>query len=132
MLRKRGDFDHGFSQTDWDAAKEEARAIMIRCAKARNTISYSELVSKIQSIRLDPHDVRLDHFLGEISSEEDARGHGMLTVLVVHKFGDLEPGTGFYELARSLGRDVLDREKCWAEELQRVYEAWSDRPVSFI
>jgi hypothetical protein len=130
MLRKE-DFDHEFAQSDWNAAKEEARAIMIKRAKSRNTISYSELVSQIRSIRLDPHDARLDHFLGQISSEEDSKGLGMLTVLVVHKSGDLEPGKGFYELAHSLGRDISDREKCWAEELQRVYEVWSDRPVNF-
>lgn len=130
MLRKN--FDHGFAQSDWDAAKQEARAVMIQRAKRRRTISYSELVSQIHSISLDPHDVRLDHFLGEISSDEESQGHGMLTVLVVHKSGDLEPGKGFYELARSLGRDVSDREKCWSEELHRVYEAWSDQPVSFI
>jgi hypothetical protein len=131
MLRKT-DFDHGFAQSDWGAAKDEARAIMIRRAMARNVISYSELVSQISRIRLDPHDARLDHFLGEISSEEDSKNRGMLTVLVVHKSGDLEPGKGFYELASSLGRDVSDREKCWAEELQRVYEIWSNQPVSFI
>jgi hypothetical protein len=131
MLGKK-DFDHGFAQSDWDAAKEEARVIMIRRARARSTISYSELVSQIRSIRLDPHDARLDHFLGQISSEEDSEGRGMLTVLVVHKSGDLEPGRGFYELAGSLDRDVSDRERCWAEELKLVYEVWSDRPVSFI
>jgi hypothetical protein len=58
MLRKKT-FDHGFAQSDWDRAKEEAREIMIECAKARRTISYSELVNQIRSIRLDPHDVRL-------------------------------------------------------------------------
>src|SRR5271168_4867351 len=104
MLRKE-DFDHGFALSDWEAAKEEARIIMIKRVRARSAISYSELVSQIRGIRLDPHD-RLDHFLGQISSEEDSKGRGMLTVLVVHKSGDLEPGKGFYELARPLGRDV--------------------------
>jgi hypothetical protein len=70
MLRKKN-FEHGFPPSDWDCAKEEARQIMIERAKAKRTISYSELVSKIHSIRLDPHDVRLDHFLGEISSDEE-------------------------------------------------------------
>jgi hypothetical protein len=131
MLRKE-DFDHGFAPSDWEAAKEEARIIMIKRARARSAISYSELVSQIRGIRLDPHDARLDHFLGQISLEEDSKGRGMLTVLVVHKSGDLQPGKGFHELARSLGRDVSDHEICWMEELQRVYEVWSDRPVDFM
>ncbi len=45
----------------------------------------------------------------------------MLTVLVVHKHGDMEPGRGFYELAHSLGRDTSDLQKCWIEELHRVH-----------
>ena len=44
----------------------------------------------------------------------------MLTVLVVHKTGDMEPGKGFYELAHSLGRDISDRERCWSDELACV------------
>jgi hypothetical protein len=45
----------------------------------------------------------------------------MLTVLVVHK-GDVMPGDGFFELARSLGRDVRDREKVWIAEFNRVID----------
>jgi hypothetical protein len=124
VLRKK-DFDHGFSSSDWAAAKEEARAIMIDRAKARRTISYTELVNHIHTIRLDPRDARLDHLLGEISSDEESKGRGMLTVVVIHKSGDMEPGKGFYELARSLGRDISNREKLWAAELEKVYAVWS-------
>jgi hypothetical protein len=41
--------------------------------------------------------------LGEIAPEEDKAGRGMLTVVVVHKTGDIEPGPGFYETAKELG-----------------------------
>jgi hypothetical protein len=34
--------------------------------------------------------------LGEISQEEDEAGHGMLSVIVVHKYGDMQPGPGFF------------------------------------
>jgi molybdopterin synthase catalytic subunit len=64
------------------------------------------LVKKIKSIKLDAHDPRLFHMLGEISSEEDTAGRGMLTVVVVHKVGDMQPGPGFFELAKHLGRDT--------------------------
>ena len=127
MLRG-GDFDHGFSCIDWQAAKEEARQAMIARAKLRGMISYSDLVSAIHSVKLDAHDVRLSHMLGEISSEEDAAGRGMLTVVVVHKVGDMQPGAGFYELAKKLGRDTRDVLACWVDELHRVHAIWSENP----
>lgn len=105
MLRAR--FDHGITETQWQNAKAEAIALLRERASRRSnqTISYSELVDQIE----------------EISSEEDAAGRGMLTVLVVHK-GDVRPGDGFFELARSLGRDVRDRERVWITEFNRVID----------
>jgi hypothetical protein len=49
----------------------------------------------------------------------------MLTCLVVHKRGDYQLGPGFFELARDLGRDTSDIEKCWIQEVKRVFEAWN-------
>ena len=70
---------------------------------------------------------RLFHMLGEISSAEDADGRGMLTVVVVHKVGDMQPGPGFFELAKSLGRDTGDILKCWVAELHKVHAYWSGK-----
>ena len=67
----------------------------------------------------------LAHMLGEISSEEDEESRGLLTVVVVHKSGDGKPGTGFFRLARSRGRHILDEEWFWIEELRNVYDVWS-------
>ena len=124
MLRK--EFAHGFVQVDWDAGKEEAREVMIERAKVRGMIPYSDLVEKITSVRLEAHDPRLFHLLGEISSDEDAAGRGMLTVVVVHKTGDMQPGPGFFDLANSLGRDTSNLLQCWVDELRRVYAYWSN------
>jgi hypothetical protein len=49
----------------------------------------------------------------------------MLTVVVVHKTGDMQPGPGFYELAKRLGRDTKDILRCWVDELHRVHAVWS-------
>ena len=54
MLRKK--FNHGFVRSDWDAAKDEARLIMIGCAKSRRMIPYSDLVKQVTRIRLEAHD----------------------------------------------------------------------------
>jgi molybdopterin synthase catalytic subunit len=123
----RDGLKHGFAQSDWDAAKEEARAVMIDRAKLRGMIPYSELVRHMKSIKIEAHDPRLFHMLGEISSEEDAAGRGMLTVLVVHKVGDMQPGPGFFELAKRLGRNTSNILKCWVDELHKVHAIWSGK-----
>jgi len=127
MLRDK--LRHGFPEADWDGAKGEARAIMIERAKVRGMIPYSDLVKKITRIKIEAHDTRLFHMLGEISSEEDEHGRGMLTVVVVHRHGDMQPGPGFFELAQSLGRDTQDILKCWVDELHRVHAIWSKSAV---
>ncbi len=97
MLRER--LDHGFTDGQWQDAKAEAVTVLRQRAARRSnqTISYTELVEHIKAIKLSPHDTRLAHMLGEISSEEDAAGRGMLTVLEAHK-EDVRPGDGFFEL----------------------------------
>ena len=89
-------------------------------------IPYSDLVEQITSIRLEAHDPLLFHLLGEVTSEEDAAGRGMLTVVVVHKAGDMRPGPGFFELAKDLGRDTSDILECWVKELHHVHGYWSN------
>lgn len=124
MLREG--FRHGFPEDQWVAAKEEARAAMIAAARCNSVITYSVLVGKITSCILEPNGAALAHMLGEISSEEDKEGRGLLTVVVVHKTGDMKPGPGFFRLARSLGRQVAEKDQFWIKELHDVYDAWSE------
>ena len=93
----------GFDESAWQAAKAEGKEVLAGYARRRQMIPYSDFVKQIRAISLEPHDPRLAHFLGEISSEESTAGRGMLTALVVHKHGDYQPGPGFFELARDLG-----------------------------
>ena len=123
MLREG--FKHGFSENQWTAAKEEARQAMIAAAQSEGVIAYSDLVQKITSCSLEPNGAALAHMLGEVSSEEDEEGRGLLTVVVVHKTGDMRPGPGFFRLARSRGRHIMDEEQFWIEELRNVYDVWS-------
>jgi len=103
MLRSATDF--GISVQDWNAAKEEAKAAMIERAKLRGSIPYSDLVAKINAVRFQAHDTRLFHMLGEISVEQEKAGRGMLSVVVVHKGGDMQPGPGFFLLGQHRLRD---------------------------
>ena len=51
----------------------------------------------------------------------------MLTVLVVHRAGDMQPGSGFFELAKQLGRNTSNILKCWVDELHKVHAVWSGK-----
>ena len=115
----------GFEIKDWDSAKAEGKSILAKAAKSRQMIPYSDFVNQIHAIRLKHNDERLAYFLGEISKEESAAGRGMLTALVVHKHGDYQPGPGFFDLAKKLGRDTSDIVKCWIEEVKLVFAAWN-------
>jgi hypothetical protein len=118
---------YGFSEFAWDAAKQEVRQILAECAKVRGMIPYSDLVARLKSIHLEAHDQRLFHLLGQVSSQEDAAGRGMLSVVVVHKSGDMQPGPGFFDLAKRLGRDTSDILNCWVSELKKVHAYWSQK-----
>jgi len=114
----------GFDEAEWDAAKAEGKTLLAAYAKRRQMIPYSEFVGRIKSITLEPHDIRLRHLLGEISTEESKAGRGMLTALVVHKTGDMQPGPGFFELAKQLGHDTSDIVKFWIEEVKHIFHVW--------
>ena len=100
---------------EWNVANTQLRAALVERAKVRGMIPYSELVEKITIIELEPNSFALAAMLGEVSTEEDAADRGMLSVIVVHKEGDMQPGPGFFELAGELGRDTSDILKCWVD-----------------
>jgi molybdopterin synthase catalytic subunit len=125
MLRTASDF--GIPAQDWNAAKEEARAAMIARARLRGMIPYSDLVKEIGAASFRAHDTRLFHMLAEIAIEENEAGRGMLSAVVVHKNGDMQPGAGFFVLGQHLGYDTKDVLKFWIEQLKKVHAYWSRR-----
>jgi hypothetical protein len=111
----------GHPQSDWDAAKGEARdAMIIALRSTRGTITYGELVRQVNAIRFEPDAHIFHELLGQISRREDSEGRGMLSVVVVHQGGDGRPGPGFFRLAQELGRDVHNREMFWVAEVGLV------------
>ena len=116
---------YGYSVQDWNVAKEEMKGFLSDRAKVRGMIPYSELVQQLQSIRFEPDSYAFHSMLGEISREEDRAGRGMLSVIVVHKYGDMQPGPGFFGLAKELGRNTTDTLVCWIDELNKVHDYWS-------
>ena len=119
--------NYGYEGADWEKAKAQARDVLIEVARRKDKITYSELATEITAINIEAHDSRMNHLLGEISSEEDAQDRGMLTAIVVHKFGDLRPGPGFYDLAKSLGKDTSDKDFFWISEIKTVHDYWANQ-----
>ena len=72
------------------------------------------------------HDPRLNALLGEVAKEEERRGRGLLSVLVVHQQGDMQPGKGFYELAKWFGRKIPDPTRYWVREFNWVFDYWAN------
>lgn len=118
---------YGFEECVWNTAKNQARNVLVRVARRRGRIAYSELVAQISVVQLEPNDPRLFHLLGEISTDEDAAGRGMLTAIVVRKSGDMQPGPGFFDLAKSRGRNTKDLLVCWIVEFNKVHDYWANK-----
>lgn len=114
----------GYSQSQWNSAKEEAKQELIRVAGRRDTIFYGDLAAKVTSISFDPHSNAFHALLGEISTDENSKKRGMISALVI-KREDRLPGEGFFSLAQELGRAPHDHLKFWIEECQLVHDTWA-------
>jgi hypothetical protein len=121
---------YGYAGPDWEKAKVQATKVLIDVARRKGRIAYSELAAQITAIQIEAHDPRMFHLLGEISTAEDKAGRGMLTAIVVHKSGDMQPGPGFFELAKSLGKDTSDVLVCWINEFNKVHDYWANKAKS--
>ena len=119
--------DFGYAGSDWEEAKAQATEVLIGVARRKGRIAYSELAEKITAIKIEAHDPRMFHMLGEISTSEHKAGRGMLTAIVVHKSGDMQPGPGIFDLAKFLGKDTSDILKCWVAEFNKVHDYWANK-----
>jgi hypothetical protein len=116
----------GYTNSEWEKGRAEITQILRTVASSRGMITYGELTDQLRTIRIDPHSDAMGQILGEISTDEDAAGRGMLSVIVVHKHGDMEPGTGFYRLAAARGKNMSDKVKLWVSELHKVHNQWAN------
>lgn len=117
----------GYDVGLWASSRDEVTRILRRAAKHRSTIPYSDVTKKLAVIEF-AYDDRVFHaMLGDVSRNEHEHGRPLLSTVVVHKSGDMQPGPGFFELAKSLGHEFDDIEKFWIQELKRVWKYWSGR-----
>jgi hypothetical protein len=115
----------GYTMKQWEKFKAEARGILVEIASQRGMITYGDLAARMTTVHVEPHDMVLWEIIGDVARDEEEEGRHLLSVVVVHKHGDMEPGGGFYDLAKDFGRNVNDRTVCFVEELHRVHAVWS-------
>lgn len=98
------------------------------CARQERVVHYDDAYDAVRHSGecQGPHDQRLWHLLGLISENEVAVGRHALSAIVVVKSGDgaNRPGTGFFDLERSLGRYKSDDDTTWLFEIDGLFRYW--------
>jgi len=96
-------------------------------AKSRRTITYSELAPLARlNMSNAPDRTEIARILDEISNYEYDHGRPLLSAVVIRKDTNL-PGSGFFTLARELGLLTGDdKDGFYRDELNRVYEIWTN------
>lgn len=108
-----------------EEAAREVREILERVASNRRAVAYSEVVSQVEAMHLEPDSKLFAEMLDEISRHSDEEGLGMLSAVVIHKGDDYLPGSGFFKLGRELGRDPSDKVAFHTAELHRVHNSFA-------
>jgi len=121
---RRSGAQFGLSEQQWDAAKAEVREAILEAAYDRRMTWYGEVADNVSAVRLDPYSALMNHLLGAVFEDEREAGRPALTSIVTHKYGDKEPGAGFYEMARSLGYQFREPYIFWAQQVQDVFKLY--------
>lgn len=119
----------GIEDGPWASARSEMRRLLVARARTRGQIAYSELLAEMTTLDLSTEQPRdravLKEMLCEIGEAEHQAGRPLLTSIVVHKTGNMEPGLGFFELAERLGLQVADEQAFWLEQMKATHAHWA-------
>ncbi len=121
---KRSGTQFGLTDEEWQRAKAEVRAAILEAAYDRRTTWYGEVAEYVQAVSVDPYSSLMNHLLGAVFEDEHEAGRPALTSIVTHKYGDKEPGAGFYEMARALGHRFDEPFVFWAQQVQNVFKMY--------
>ena len=103
---------------------EQAKPILIKFARNRKIIAYSDLAEMCGLSRNRGGGTHMFAALDEISCQEVSGGNGMLSAVVVNKWLG-RPGPGFFDLARRLKllhkHDRNSEREFWKCELRKVF-----------
>jgi hypothetical protein len=114
---------YGLPIETWQAVKDEARRILIECAKNRQTITYSELSNQITAAHIPHHGFKMVGLLDEISSDEFAQGRAPLATLVVRKSDGL-PGGGYFKKSFPNNAPMENLRNYWELEFESTCRDW--------
>jgi hypothetical protein len=124
---------YGHATSEWESTREWLLRRLHRVARDRAMITYSDLANDMARagvLRLEPHSSAMAGLLGQVNLLEHEAGRPLISALVIHKGGDLEPGSGFWEFAKDLGIDpgasADGRLVFWTRELERCYSRWAE------
>lgn len=112
----------GLTDEQWALAKDEVREAILEAAYDRRMTWYGEVAEGVSVVRLDPHSALMSALLGAVFEDEHKAGRPALTSIVTHKYGDKEPGPGFYDKARTLGYRFSEPYIFWAQQVQAVFK----------
>jgi len=102
-------------------------AELITAARYKGKVTYQE-IAKLIGLPLEGNymGAQIGHLLGDISEDETKRGRPMLSAIVVNTTG--QPGPGFFDLARGLGRlsgaSSDEERRFWQSEVDAVHDTW--------
>lgn len=103
-------------------------AELVRAAQYRGLTTYQDIAALVGLPQVGSHMGReIGLILGAISEDEVVADRPMLSALAVNVNGD--PGQGFFDLARRLGRlgQNGDESAFWKAERDDTYKAWRRR-----
>jgi hypothetical protein len=89
----------------WEAAVDEIFDLLLAVARRRTTTTYSDVVSRMRTVHLEPDSHAFHSMLGDASRRAFDEGGPLLSVVVLGRETH-RPGGGFFDLARDLGFDV--------------------------
>lgn len=112
----------GLTDAEWDLAKAELRQAILDAAWQERMTSYGEIAPRVEIVRVQAFSILMNHLLGAILQDEHAAGRPLLTAIVTHKYGDKEPGDGFYEMARRLGYQFDEPLVFWSNQVLEVFK----------
>ena len=120
---RRSGSQFGLTEQEWSDAVREVREAILKAAYERRMTWYGEVASQVTCVSLDPYSSLMNHLLGAVFEQEHESNRPALTCIVTHKYGDKEPGAGFYDMARSLGYRFSEPYVFWAEQVQDVFKS---------
>jgi hypothetical protein len=110
------------TEVEWQTVVQAMRVELIDLAKRERVVTYGELALMLP-VYVHPGSYAFTRLLSEVCLAAERDGEGMLCALVVSKSTGI-PGAGFFRGMAERRRDTSDLERCWRDELERLFAHW--------